>query len=72
MCPSVSDLCFCMFMLSVNVKSEGAPDNILISVPKAQQVKGQSGFRSSTLTKPPIVVVVPILPLVKSKSISKM
>lgn len=62
-----------MFILSVNVKTVGAPDNILISVPKAQLVKGQSGFRSSTLTKPSVVVfVVPIFHIVKTKSILKL
>lgn len=33
-------------LLSVNVKTVGEPDNILISAPKAKQVKGQLGFRS--------------------------
>lgn len=60
-CPGVIDPCFCMFMLSVNVKVVGEPDNILISVPKVKQVKGQSGFSSSTLKlllkKQPSVVV---------------
>lgn len=58
-------------MLSVNVKAVGEPDNVLISVPKSKQVKGQPG--SSTLTKPSVVVlVVSIVYSFKSESILKM
>lgn len=59
-----------MFMLSVNVKTVGEPDNLLISIPKAKEVKGQSG--SSTLTKHSVVVFVgSIFHIFESKSISK-
>lgn len=72
--PSVGDLCFvCLCLLSVNVKTVGDSDNILISVPKAEEVKGQLGFHSSTLTNPSVVVfVAAVFQIVKSKSISKL
>lgn len=42
----------CLCLLSVNVKTVGESDNVLISVPKAKEVKGQLGFHSSTLANP--------------------